>query len=175
MSADIIFLGPIFLQPKFHGVLENFCIPSFRHINTISPAESSATSPVRLKRYEGFEGGLNVMGRSQRNSTHNLRNKSPPVKKSKRKETLENLGINFGQPSTPNEKKSSNESNPERFIFLGKIFRQNEWCLINLVKEPFSKRAKMSCFSIFVECVPILDFSRALLFCPFFGRFFQWR
>ena len=65
------------------------------------------------------------MGRSQRNSTHNLRNKSPPVKKSKRKETLENLGINFGQPSTPNEKKGSNESNPERFIFLGKISRQN--------------------------------------------------
>ena len=99
-----------------------FCsiqISPIRHINTVSPAESSACSPVRLKRYEGFEGGLNVMGRTQRN-VHNLRTKSPPVKKSKRKETLENLGINFGPPSTPNEKKSSNESNPERFIFLGK-------------------------------------------------------
>ena len=63
------------------------------------------------------------MGRGQRNSTHhNLRTKSPPVKKSKRKETLENLGINFIPPSTPSEKKSSNESNPERFIFLGTFF-----------------------------------------------------
>ena len=65
------------------------------------------------------------MGRGQRNATHhNLRTKSPPVKKSKRKETLENLGINFIPPSTPSEKKSSNESNPERFIFLGK-FQKN--------------------------------------------------
>jgi len=71
------------------------------------------------------------MGRTQRN-VHNLRTKSPPVKKSKRKETLENLGINFGPPSTPNEKKSSNESNPERFIFLGKKYFLISICVFDL-------------------------------------------
>jgi hypothetical protein len=69
------------------------------------------------------------MGRTTRGGpyrTHNEptaaaapRNKSPPLKKTKRKETLENLSINhFGTPSTPNEKKSSSESN-DRFTFLG--------------------------------------------------------
>eukprot|EP00093_Oithona_nana_P007854 07854.XXX_174757_178252_1 [CDS] Oithona nana genome sequencing. len=110
-------------ERKASAEVELQLISPIRHINTVSPAESSACSPVRLKRYEGFEGGLNVMGRGQRNATHhNLRTKSPPVKKSKRKETLENLGINFIPPSTPSEKKSSNESNPERFIFLEKAF-----------------------------------------------------
>ena len=68
------------------------------------------------------------MGRSRgapyrnNNPSTNLRNKSPPMKKSKRKETtLENLNINFGPPATPNEKKTSNEST-ERFIFLEKAF-----------------------------------------------------
>ena len=90
----------------------------------MSPDESTIASPVRLKRYEGFEQGLNVMGRSRgapyfkkEGSNPGLRNKSPPLKKSKRKETLENLNINFGPPSTPNEKKSSNEST-ERLVRL---------------------------------------------------------
>ena len=79
----------------------------------MSPDESSIASPVRLKRYEGFEHGLNVMGRSRGGP---YRNKSPPVKKTKRKET-----IDFGAPSTPNEKKLSNESNSDRYVYLGKI------------------------------------------------------
>jgi len=103
-------------------------ISPIRQVHAVSPDESSMASPVRLKRYEGFEQGLNVMGRSRgapyrnNNPSTNLRNKSPPMKKSKRKETtLENLNINFGPPATPNEKKTSNEST-ERFIFLEKAF-----------------------------------------------------
>ena len=70
----------------------------------MSPDESSIASPVRLKRYEGFEQGLNIMGRPRgapykANNNPGLRNKSPPLKKSKRKETLENLNINFGNPT----------------------------------------------------------------------------
>ena len=74
----------------------------------MSPDESSMASPVRLKRYEGFEHGLNVMGRSRGGP---YRNKSPPVKKTKRKET-----IDFGPSSTPNEK------NNDRYVFLGKLY-----------------------------------------------------
>ena len=48
------------------------------------------------------------MGRSRGGP---YRNKSPPVKKTKRKET-----IDFGPPSTPNEK------NNDRYVFLGKLF-----------------------------------------------------
>ena len=70
----------------------------------MSPDDSSVASPVRLKRYEGFEQGLNIMGRPRgapykANNNPGLRNKSPPLKKSKRKETLENLNINFGNPT----------------------------------------------------------------------------
>ena len=79
-----------------------------RQVHAVSPDESSMASPVRLKRYEGFEHGLNVMGRSRGGP---YRNKSPPVKKTKRKET-----IDFGPPSTPNEK------NNDRYVFLGKLF-----------------------------------------------------
>ena len=82
----------------------------FRQVHAVSPDESSIASPVRLKRYEGFEHGLNVMGRSRGGP---YRTKSPPVKKTKRKET-----IDFGPPPTPNEKKVSTESN-DRYIFLG--------------------------------------------------------
>ena len=78
-----------------------------RQVHAVSPDESSMASPVRLKRYEGFEHGLNVMGRSRGGP---YRNKSPPVKKTKRKET-----IDFGPPSTPNEK------NNDRYVFLGKL------------------------------------------------------
>ena len=99
-----------------------------RNIHAISPDENSQASPVRLKRYEGFEHGLNVMGRSRGNGSTvpppNLRNKSPPVKKSKRKESM----IDFGPPPTPNEKKSSSESN-DRFIFLGNYtFFKDPYC-----------------------------------------------
>ena len=48
------------------------------------------------------------MGRSRGGP---YRNKSPPVKKTKRKET-----IDFGPPSTPNEK------NNDRYVFLGKLY-----------------------------------------------------
>ena len=83
-----------------------FCF-FIRQVHAVSPDESSMASPVRLKRYEGFEHGLNVMGRSRGGP---YRNKSPPVKKTKRKET-----IDFGPPSTPNEK------NNDRYVFLGKL------------------------------------------------------
>ena len=80
----------------------------------MSPDDSSVASPVRLKRYEGFEQGLNIMGRPRgapykANNNPGLRNKSPPLKKSKRKETLENLNINFGNPTpTPGKYRDSN-------------------------------------------------------------------
>ena len=80
----------------------------------MSPDESSMASPVRLKRYEGFDHGLNVMGRSRGGP---YRNKSPPVKKTKRKET-----IDFGPPSTPNEK------NNDRYVFLGKLYFYSSHC-----------------------------------------------
>ena len=87
-----------------------YLISFSRQVHAVSPDESSIASPVRLKRYEGFEHGLNVMGRSRGGP---YRTKSPPVKKTKRKET-----IDFGPPPTPNEKKVSTESN-DRYIFLG--------------------------------------------------------
>ena len=80
----------------------------------MSPDESSMASPVRLKRYEGFDHGLNVMGRSRGGP---YRNKSPPVKKTKRKET-----IDFGPPSTPNEK------NNDRYVFLGELYFYSLHC-----------------------------------------------
>ena len=94
---------------KNHTILNTFFFAFFiRQVHAVSPDESSMASPVRLKRYEGFEHGLNVMGRSRGGP---YRNKSPPVKKTKRKET-----IDFGPPSTPNEK------NNDRYVFLGKLF-----------------------------------------------------
>ena len=85
-----------------------------RQVHAVSPDESSMASPVRLKRYEGFDHGLNVMGRSRGGP---YRNKSPPVKKTKRKET-----IDFGPPSTPNEK------NNDRYVFLGELYFYSLHC-----------------------------------------------
>lgn len=101
-----------------------------RNAFAATPIESAATSPVRLKRYEGFEHGLNIMGRNNKGVAYrvtsnepSLRNKSPPLKKTKRKPEVDNLTLNFApSPQTPNEKKSSTESNNERFIFLEKAF-----------------------------------------------------
>ena len=96
----------------------------------MSPDESSMASPVRLKRYEGFDHGLNVMGRSRGGP---YRNKSPPVKKTKRKET-----IDFGPPSTPNEK------NNDRYVFLGKLYFYSDTPHIVLTLKSMTKKQASS-------------------------------
>ena len=95
----------------------------------MSPDDSSVASPVRLKRYEGFEQGLNIMGRPRgapykANNNPGLRNKSPPLKKSKRKETLENLNINFGNPTpTPGNYRDSKFKYSYLKIEFGQFWR----------------------------------------------------
>ncbi len=105
---------------------------------------NNGSSPGHLKRYEGFDHGLNIVGRARggpylKQHPDILRNKSPSGgggannKKTKnhhghhhhRKEAIENLSIN-NFSVTPNEKKSSTESNDSRFSFLGNLILQPE-------------------------------------------------